>query len=237
MKKLLLVLGMITCMATVTACGGEVAEADFEPTVTEEDVQQIVESYVSSLDDIVKQNQQDYFKKDPVIAPAIESFESALKDLGELESTGKITFEEDEDGLKIHAVIQGSKRPGTFDISFDDEYQLISISTNVTYSFAENMKKAGLNTLMGMGTVFAVLILISLIISLFSLIPKIQAKFAKKEKKAEASVTNAVSQIEKNEAAQEDDTELIAVIAAAIAASEGSASADNYVVRSLRRIR
>ena len=43
-----------------------------------------------------------------------------------------------------------------------------------------------------------------------------------------------MAQIEKNEQAL-DDTELIAVIAAAIAASEGAASADGYVVRSIRR--
>ena len=43
-----------------------------------------------------------------------------------------------------------------------------------------------------------------------------------------------VAQIAANEEAQ-DDTELIAVIAAAIAASEGASSSDGYVVRSIRR--
>ena len=90
---------------------------------------------------------------------------------------------------------------------------------------------------MGMGTVFAVLILIALLISSFNLIPKIQAAFAKKDKKVEAAADNAVAQIVENEAVQEDDLELIAVIAAAIAASEGAASTDGYVVRSIRRIR
>lgn len=43
------------------------------------------------------------------------------------------------------------------------------------------MKNAALNTVLGMGTVFVILILISLIISCFSLIPKIEAAFKKKE--------------------------------------------------------
>ena len=34
-----------------------------------------------------------------------------------------------------------------------------------------------------------------------------------------------------------DDTELVAVIAAAIAASEGAASTDGFVVRSIRKVR
>ena len=100
------------------------------------------------------------------------------------------------------------------------------------------MTKAGLNTLMGMGTVFAVLILIAVLISCFNFIPKIQAAFSKKDKKAEVAADNAVAQIVENEAVQEeDDLELIAVIAAAIAASEGASSTDGYVVRSIRRIR
>ena len=120
----------------------------------------------------------------------------------------------------------------------DEDYNLTSATTNVTYTFGEQMTKAGLNTLMGMGTVFVVLILIALLISAFNLIPKVQAIFAKKEKKAETAVNNAVAQIVENEAVQEeDDLELIAVIAAAIAASEGAASTDGYVVRSIRRIR
>ena len=41
---------------------------------------------------------------------------------------------------------------------------------------AERMVTALLNTLMGMGTVFVVLIFISLVISLFVYIPKLQAR-------------------------------------------------------------
>ncbi len=56
-----------------------------------------------------------------------------------------------------------------------DMTALEGVSTNVEYTVGENMKRAGLNTLIGMGTVFVVLILISLIISVFSVIPKIEA--------------------------------------------------------------
>lgn len=114
---------------------------------------------------------------------------------------------------------------------------LTSISTNVDYSFGENMQKAGLNTLLGMGTVFVVLILISFIISAFGLIPKVQAKFSKKNKDVEAktaAVDNTIAQIIENEELS-DDLELVAVIAAAIAASEGASSTDGFVVRSIRR--
>ena len=56
----------------------------------------------------------------------------------------------------------------------------------------------------------------------------------KKENVQEKAVDNAVAQIIENEE-QSDNLELVAVIAAAIAASEGAASTDGYVVRSIRR--
>ena len=102
------------------------------------------------------------------------------------------------------------------------------------------MTKAALNTLIGMGTVFVMLIMISLIISLFNFIPKIQAAFSKKDKEEEAKnagIDKAVTQIVAQEEPEADDTELVAVIAAAIAASEGAVSTDGFVVRSIRKVR
>ena len=97
------------------------------------------------------------------------------------------------------------------------------------------LEKALLNTLLGMGTVFVVLIFICLLISCFKYIPKLQDKFSKKAapepaKAAPAPVTAALEE----EAEAEDDLELVAVITAAVAASMGS-STDGFVVRSIKR--
>lgn len=101
-------------------------------------------------------------------------------------------------------------------------------------SMGELMKRAGLNTVMGMGTVFLVLILISIIIYLLGFIGKAQNKGAAAaalpEKPAEPLVMETPAEPED----LTDDFELVAVIAAAIAASEG-VPADCLVVRSIRR--
>ena len=101
-------------------------------------------------------------------------------------------------------------------------------------SMGELMKRAGLNTVMGMGTVFLVLILISIIIYLLGFIGKAQNKGAAAaalpEKPAEPLVMETPAEPED----MTDDFELVAVIAAAIAASEG-VPADCLVVRSIRR--
>ncbi len=105
----------------------------------------------------------------------------------------------------------------------------------------EKMATAALNTVIGMGTVFAVLILIIFIISLFKFIPLIQEKAAQRKAgktgAGQESIDSTIAQIvEKEDGADlSDDLELVAVIAAAIAASEGAASTDGFVVRSIRR--
>ena len=100
-------------------------------------------------------------------------------------------------------------------------------------SLGEKMADAAGNTLMGMGTVFLVLIFISLLISCFKFIPQIMDKLSKKSSVGEKpEVVEEIS--ETVTANEEDDSELIAVIAAAIAASEQT-STDSFVVRSIRR--
>ncbi len=106
------------------------------------------------------------------------------------------------------------------------------------------LSEAGINTLICISVVFCVLIFISLVISLFQIIPKPQnAIAARKPKKADEAVIGekaieaAVSQIEmKEQEEMMDDLELVAVIAAAIATSTGT-STDDFVVRSIRKVK
>ena len=106
---------------------------------------------------------------------------------------------------------------------------------NSDKSLGEKMLNALSNTVIGVVSVFAVLILISFIISLFKYIPKIQAAFSRRKSgSAEAAFEKAIAQIEKNEEVAVNDTELVAVITAAICAATG-ASSDSFVVRSIKK--
>ena len=95
------------------------------------------------------------------------------------------------------------------------------------------MQTALFNTILGMGTVFIMLIVMALIIYAFRLIPIIQKKFSKKSAEtaekapAETSETVPVK-------TETDDLELVAVIAAAIAASE-QVPVDSFRVRTIKR--
>ena len=98
------------------------------------------------------------------------------------------------------------------------------------------------NTLMGMGTVFVMLIFISLLISLFGYIPKLEEKIKNIGKKPEPVKTENPVKVEQEPQTQvidpQEDEQLVAVITAAIMASYGSnaVSADKLVVRSIHRV-
>ncbi len=111
------------------------------------------------------------------------------------------------------------------------------ISENSNKSLGEKMATAAFNTLIGIVSVFVVLVLISFIISLFKYIPRIQAAFSRRKSgSAEGALEKAIAQIERNEMMAANDTELIAVITAAICASTG-ASSDSFVVRSIKKVK
>ncbi len=107
---------------------------------------------------------------------------------------------------------------------------------NVNYSFAELMEQAGLNTVLGMGTTFVILILLALLISLFKFLPNGQKK--KQAVKEDVTPEQAVAEAAAGEPEElADDGELVAVIAAAIAASEGKKTTSGFQVRSIRKSR
>ena len=102
--------------------------------------------------------------------------------------------------------------------------------------FGDKMVRAGMNTLMGMGTVFVVLIFIAFLISRFKYISRLEDWFRKRKAKNEPTVTETVAEepAADEEIDETDDLALVAVITAALAASLET-SPDKLIVRSIRR--
>ena len=113
---------------------------------------------------------------------ALSSWESAVSDLGEYQGIMEHTMTWDEDSVTIEATVDGTDHDAVVSIVLDSTGNLTSITTNVQRSMSELMTNAALNTLLGMGTVFIVLILISLLIGAFRYIPVIQEKLSAREK-------------------------------------------------------
>lgn len=219
------------------------------------EVESQVEDYFSLYISMVSQNYNINFGYDSIdvegnaILTGMVSFNNTYDELGDIKTSEGFqgTYKVSGDEIIVSVPVTGTKtdsngnvRTATAELIFSNDIFLTlkSCALNLDQTMGELMIKAAMDTLMGMMTVFAVLILISIIIWAMGGIPKLQEKLAKKpESKKEESIDNTIAQIVEKEESTEDDTELVAVIAAAIAAYEGSQSTDGFVVRSIRKRR
>ncbi len=124
----------------------------------------------------------------------------------------------------------------TVDYVYDVRNSTISMDWNVKYPMSKLLTQAALNTVMGIGIVFLVLLFLSFVIEQMHWIPDMIEKKNKSKQVPRPAAPAAVSAPaavlpEEN---LTDDLELVAVITAAIAASE-NAPADGFVVRTIRK--
>ena len=167
---------------------------------------------------------------------AFAGYEGSAEELGAYVSTDgyeELVVKGDEITLVTNVTYEN--RTAKVSIVFNKKSVAQSVTIDPKYSTGEILKKAGMNTILGMGTVFIVLIFISLVIYCFNFIPGNQAP--KQEEKPAPKPKAPKKPAARPAAAKEDlvdDKELVAAITAAICAYTGTSS-DGFVVRSIRR--
>lgn len=168
----------------------------------------------------------------------VESWKNSISESGAFESA-----EEDSTVTKAGKTVNVEKRLKcknrdvilTITYDYNDMTQPQSGNVDCVYSLGEKMGRAAENTVIGILVVFAILFLISLLIKCFVVIPKLENKFKKKTEAApEKTLENKQVETVVAEADEVEEEELVAVIAAAIAAAT-ECSVDDFVVRSIRR--
>ena len=204
------------------------ADLDTYATMDEEDAQSMLDSYGLPF-------------TAEAFTTAFAGYEGSMEELGAYVSTDGYEFETKKDEVILITHLTYEQRKADLEIVFNKKSVAQSVTLDPNYSLGEILEKALMNTILGMGTVFSVLIFISLIIYCFNFIPVIQKKFGKK-KEDEKAAAPAPAAAPAKEAAQPaaveeetvDEGELVAAITAAICAYTGSSS-DGFVVRSIRR--
>ncbi len=271
-KKLLALVCMITCIFGLTACGNEQKLTIFEQKKVDNAEMMATQAIIPVLTDylcdeeafatILPDTKLSELTMEEIshvceqsfglemdgyaVKTAVESFNSALEVMGGISEIGVVEAQIDDKQIIVNVEVKGVNKDANAEIIFSNDMfmRLESAALNPVSTMGELMTKAAMNTLIGMGSVFIVLILISLIIYAFGVIPKLQASSAKRkeEKKQKAvsentGIDNAVAQITAQEEVADatKDLELVAAIAAAIAAYEGAATTDGFVVRSIIR--
>ena len=258
-KRILTLFCVIACVFGLTACGSaEKSYTEMEQNKLEqcEAISQYVYEFVSGLDDeSVKVLTKEYKKhenaavfesrfggieaKYGAIEGMITTYKQMESEMGGIVETGDLTSDIVGKEIEVTMPVTGNNCDGQIVFTYTNDLFTKFLEGNAVAntSFAQKMHEAGthmgdagLNTLLGMGSVFIVLILISFIIASFGLFKK-KPEAKKEEVKQVAPVTS-------NEPEDlTDDTELVAVIMAAIRAYEGAGavSADGFVVRSIKK--
>lgn len=278
-KKVLLVLCMAVCFFALTACSGSKKESEPVPETIVSTMKTGAENYLKEFDSYDDETLATTLKrvqkqKNTVMESAITSWQSSKADLGRLVSVLSEDVERvDEETYKITVRASYEQRELDFVLTAEevvsDNYGGTSLAATEMvftpiFTTGEKLERAAMNTLMGMGTVFLVLIFISFIIASLKNVNTLEANFkAKQEAKKAAAVpapaapaavpapapapaapapapapaASAVPVSEPVVYEEEnlaDDMELVAVITAAISAV-AAVPAEGLVVRSIRR--
>ena len=252
-RRIWLALCMAVCLFALAGCSAAADTAEtIDPQIEmamQSGSQQYLDLFNQMDDASIEQALATSAKnKDTVMENALKSWDSIKDDLGAFVSGETAVVTKSDDGYIARMNTVYEKRAMEFTLIADEDLSKVeTISFSPVYTTGEKMAKAGMNTLMGMGVVFVVLIFISWLISMFKYISVFEAKMkAKKNAAAAASAAPAApapaaapapTAAPAEEENLTDDTELVSVITAAIAAYEGKETVDNgLVVRSIKRV-
>ena len=97
---------------------------------------------------------------------AMQSWQTSKDELGaKKDSNGETTVTFKDDQYTVTVPLKFEKAEANFVYVFDSQGAPTSMTVDVQYGMGKTLQRAGLNTLMGIGTVFVMLVLLSLLIS------------------------------------------------------------------------
>ena len=239
LKRASSVCAALVCTASLTISGASlVMAADEVDEAVKEQIVMMAEGLTDTIIPLSEEEIDAYLESgDDFTEEAMNAWMGVRGRSGELKETGETEVVYSDNQYTATVPVTFEKEDAEFVYVFDETMMPLSTSVNIKYSLATTLKNAALNTVMGLGTVFVVLALLIFLISLFKYIPGSAAAKKKEEKEAAPVPAPAAAPVPAAAPAAPayDDKELVAVITAAIAASEGT-SPSGFVVRSIRKI-
>ncbi len=252
-KKIALLLSAILMVLVLGACGTDPTTVDYNgvtydelkkeaegnATFFAEASEEEIVSFIETMEYLEENPNSNTYGIDPVFySEMAEKWLLAMDVAGGYVELVEDSFTVTKSGKTVttDVTLKFEDREVVYELVYNyHDMELTGVTIEPVYSLGEKMVKAALNTVICMSIVFVVLILISLIISCFKIFPYLEKKKAEKAKAKVAETPSVETTAPVTETPQlTDDTELVAVIAAAIAASTGTSTSD-FVVRSIRR--
>ena len=235
-KKLCLIFCIVSCILMMAGCSLSLTKTNknFNKKTLETNADSFVTSWFSyDFESAVKSMKEQSTEVDEDTVNQYKESIQLKKKYGKQGTKVDTDFTISSDSATVvETYTTSSGKKLIFSVTYDEKGQTSSWKVEEYKSLGDKMAKAGLNTVLSMAIVFAVLIFIAIIIAQFKHIGNFQNGAKKEEVKAEPVVEAAPVVGEENLV---DDLELVAVITAAIAAASETESADGLVIRSIIR--
>lgn len=241
MKKVFVLLSMLACVFSMTACANVSSSKTTSGKAISYDENTVKSSITSNLQSLsgYTDDQLTTMKdnSDEAVAALVKNWINVRDELGSFAEITSCDFDATSTSLTVNAHCNYSNRTAVYTVSYNSDGKITSSSFSPDYSLGEKMQRAVLNTVIAISIVFIVLFFISVLISAFNIIHKYQNKHEAIDQNHNEveTVDNTIAQIIQTDKNEINDLELVAIITAAIAASENTSS-DNFVVRSIRKI-
>ena len=235
-KKLCLIFCIVSCILMMAGCSLSLTKTNknFNKKTLETNADSFVTSWFSyDFESAVKSMKEQSTEVDEDTVNQYKESIQLKKKYGKQGTKVDTDFTISSDSATVvETYTTSSGKKLIFSVTYDEKGQTSSWKVEEYKSLGDKMAKAGLNTVLSMAIVFAVLIFIAIIIAQFKHIGNFQNGAKKEEVKAEPVIEAAPVVEEENLV---DDLELVAVITAAIAAASETESADGLVIRSIIR--
>lgn len=217
----------------------ETETAQSEPATPEDMAKSILEAQLSQISAWTDDQIEQLIESDDITSQAVAGNWKSVKE--ELGAFVEVTDAQlNAEGTEITGTVKYDKVNDKTTVSVtyavNPETQTATVNWDIQYPMSVLMQRAGMNTIMGLGIVFLTLLFLSALIAQLHIIPDMIEKRTKKSAPAPAPAPAAVpapAPVAEEEDLT-DDLELVAVITAAIAASENTSS-DGFVVRSIKK--
>ena len=172
---------LIVVIMALCACGKKVPE-DISTNLTSESKKFIMGLYSKSDSELYNEIAAFDQNGQAVYAEGYRNFIETREQLGGLLNIKDIKVSYSDGNYVVKAAYSAELGNGEMTLGLkEDAKEMVILSFTPKYSLAEKMGKAALNTVLGMGTVFIILIFISFLISLFKYISIFENKIKAKQ--------------------------------------------------------
>ena len=187
-KRIFILLTVLLFSVFLMSCSKKEEESTSLSAEEKSGLEEVIKNYFQQIESQDDKQLEDsinnaYKAKEELFYNALSNYKNSKKDLREFKEIEEVDVKKEGNTYVVDLHAKYAKRELIFHAALHDDYSGFSeLSFNPVYSLSEKLFAALQNMIVGMGTVFAVLIFIAWIISLFGHVHRWEVRQAEKKK-------------------------------------------------------